>query len=168
MPGLIRQSVQVRRNAHVEIIPLSTGCLGACTYCKTRHARGALGSYELDAIASRARKAAADPLVRLLRLGLGLRVRGLGVADPPAALQGSSRLPGEACKLGNYATRLPDDCRLGRTAAGFVWGFCCMHFLASQLQRRSVCDALHCMTQAAGLQNLTTSLLRTVAESQIA
>ena len=25
---------------HVEILPLSTGCLGACTYCKTKHARG--------------------------------------------------------------------------------------------------------------------------------
>ena len=59
-------ALQVRRNAHVEIIPLSTGCLGACTYCKTRHARGALGSYELDAIASRARKAAADPLVHFV------------------------------------------------------------------------------------------------------
>ena len=61
----ISGALQVRRNAHVEIIPLSTGCLGACTYCKTRHARGALGSYELDAIASRACKAAADPLVRV-------------------------------------------------------------------------------------------------------
>ena len=27
-------AAQVRKNAHVEIIPLSTGCLGACTYCK--------------------------------------------------------------------------------------------------------------------------------------
>lgn len=31
---------KVRKNPLVEIIPLSTGCLGACTYCKTRHARG--------------------------------------------------------------------------------------------------------------------------------
>ncbi|KAJ8531820.1 hypothetical protein ON010_g14142 [Phytophthora cinnamomi] len=38
----------------VEIIPLSTGCLGACTYCKTRHARGKLGSYTPEAIVSRA------------------------------------------------------------------------------------------------------------------
>lgn len=55
---------QVRRNAHVEILPLSTGCLGACTYCKTRHARGALGSYEPSALVARARQALADPLVR--------------------------------------------------------------------------------------------------------
>lgn len=39
----------------VEIIPLSTGCLGSCTYCKTRHARGKLGSYQVQAIVDRAR-----------------------------------------------------------------------------------------------------------------
>lgn len=36
---------KIRRNPLVEIIPLSTGCLGNCTYCKTKHARGKLGSY---------------------------------------------------------------------------------------------------------------------------
>ena len=40
----------MRRNPLVEIVPLSTGCLGACTYCKTKHARGALGSYRLEDI----------------------------------------------------------------------------------------------------------------------
>ncbi|EIE26794.1 hypothetical protein COCSUDRAFT_35241 [Coccomyxa subellipsoidea C-169] len=55
---------KVRRNAHVEILPLSTGCLGACTYCKTKHARGQLGSYELSALVHRAAAAAVDPLVR--------------------------------------------------------------------------------------------------------
>lgn len=54
---------QVRRNAHVEIVPLSTGCLGACTYCKTKHARGQLGSYLPEAIVARVAAAAADPLV---------------------------------------------------------------------------------------------------------
>jgi len=44
---------KVRRNPLVEIVPLSTGCLGACTYCKTRHARGKLGSYKLDDLLSR-------------------------------------------------------------------------------------------------------------------
>lgn len=45
---------KIRRNPFVEIIPLSTGCLGACTYCKTRHARGKLGSYAVEAIVARA------------------------------------------------------------------------------------------------------------------
>lgn len=55
--------LQVRRNRYVEILPLSTGCLGACTYCKTKHARGQLGSYALEALVARAREAAADPQV---------------------------------------------------------------------------------------------------------
>lgn len=45
---------KIRKNPMVEIIPLSTGCLGACTYCKTRHARGKLGSYTPETIVSRA------------------------------------------------------------------------------------------------------------------
>ena len=57
---------QVRRNQHIEIVPLSTGCLGACTYCKTKHARGELGSYSLQALEQRVRQAAADALVRRL------------------------------------------------------------------------------------------------------
>eukprot|EP01068_Selenidium_serpulae_P016796 Selendium_serpulae@DN6323_c0_g1_i1.p1 len=35
---------KIRRNPLIEIIPLSTGCLGSCTYCKTKQARGVLGS----------------------------------------------------------------------------------------------------------------------------
>ena len=45
---------KVRRNRFVEIIPLSTGCLGACLYCKTVHARGKLGSYAPAALLARA------------------------------------------------------------------------------------------------------------------
>jgi len=55
---------KIRKNPHVEIVPLSTGCLGACTYCKTKHARGELGSYAMEALVARVRTAAADPLVR--------------------------------------------------------------------------------------------------------
>ncbi|GIL63707.1 hypothetical protein Vafri_17597 [Volvox africanus] len=55
---------KVRRNRHIEIVPISTGCLGACTYCKTKHARGHLGSYDPAALAERVRQAAADPWVR--------------------------------------------------------------------------------------------------------
>jgi hypothetical protein len=66
--------LQVRRNAHVEIVPLSTGCLGSCTYCKTKHARGQLGSYLPEAIVARVTAAAADPLVRQGRRGGGMEV----------------------------------------------------------------------------------------------
>eukprot|EP01054_Gregarina_sp_Poly1_P004345 Gregarina_sp_Poly_1__4344@NODE_2354_length_2248_cov_252_581843_g444_i1_p1_GENE_NODE_2354_length_2248_cov_252_581843_g444_i1NODE_2354_length_2248_cov_252_581843_g444_i1_p1_ORF_typecomplete_len434_score54_01UPF0004/PF00919_20/5_9e25Radical_SAM/PF04055_21/4e19DUF19/PF01579_18/0_06TRAM/PF01938_20/1e04TRAM/PF01938_20/0_39Imm30/PF15565_6/0_62_NODE_2354_length_2248_cov_252_581843_g444_i19472176 len=48
---------KVRRNNLIEIIPLSTGCLGSCTYCKTKQARGHLGSYAPEAIVERVRSA---------------------------------------------------------------------------------------------------------------
>jgi len=44
---------KMRKKELVEIIPLSTGCLGSCTYCKTKHARGKLGSYDPGAIIER-------------------------------------------------------------------------------------------------------------------
>lgn len=56
---------KIRKNALVEIIPLSTGCLGSCTYCKTRHARGKLGSYDPDAIVERARQAIAEGVMEI-------------------------------------------------------------------------------------------------------
>mmetsp|Transcript_9501 Transcript_9501/g.57951 ORF Transcript_9501/g.57951 Transcript_9501/m.57951 type:complete len:587 (+) Transcript_9501:1426-3186(+) len=55
---------KVRRNAHVEILPLSTGCLGSCTYCKTKHARGELGSYSPEVIRERVKTAVEDGQVR--------------------------------------------------------------------------------------------------------
>lgn len=38
---------KVRRNPLIEIISINTGCLNQCTYCKTKHARGQLGSYPI-------------------------------------------------------------------------------------------------------------------------
>mmetsp|Transcript_111002 Transcript_111002/g.312979 ORF Transcript_111002/g.312979 Transcript_111002/m.312979 type:complete len:572 (-) Transcript_111002:217-1932(-) len=51
---------KVRKNKYVEIIPISGGCLGNCSYCKTKHARGKLSSYAEDAIVGRALRAAAE------------------------------------------------------------------------------------------------------------
>mgnify|MGYP002631845478 CR=1 FL=1 len=56
---------KIRKNALVEIIPLSTGCLGSCTYCKTRHARGKLGSYDPNAIVERARQAIEEGVLEI-------------------------------------------------------------------------------------------------------
>ncbi|GER27535.1 (Dimethylallyl)adenosine tRNAmethylthiotransferase MiaB [Striga asiatica] len=46
---------KVRRNKFVEILPINVGCLGACTYCNTKHARGRLGSYAVDSLVGRVR-----------------------------------------------------------------------------------------------------------------
>lgn len=36
---------KMRKNDFVEIVPVSQGCLGACSFCKTKFARGNLASY---------------------------------------------------------------------------------------------------------------------------
>jgi threonylcarbamoyladenosine tRNA methylthiotransferase CDKAL1 len=41
---------KIRKNPVVEIIPIAAGCLGECSYCKTRLARGRLFSYDARAI----------------------------------------------------------------------------------------------------------------------
>jgi threonylcarbamoyladenosine tRNA methylthiotransferase CDKAL1 len=46
---------KIRRNPFIEIIPINTGCLNQCTYCKTKHARGDLGSYHSEEIINRVR-----------------------------------------------------------------------------------------------------------------
>jgi len=47
---------KVRRNPLIEIISINTGCLNQCTYCKTKHARGELGSYSPEEIVDRVKQ----------------------------------------------------------------------------------------------------------------
>ncbi|KAK3909552.1 Threonylcarbamoyladenosine tRNA methylthiotransferase [Frankliniella fusca] len=54
MGGASLELPKVRRNDLIEIIAINTGCLNQCTYCKTKHARGDLGSYPPDEIVARA------------------------------------------------------------------------------------------------------------------
>ncbi|CAH1397921.1 unnamed protein product [Nezara viridula] len=56
---------KVRRNPLIEIIPINTGCLNQCTYCKTKHARGELGSYPPGEIIARAVEAFSEGVVEL-------------------------------------------------------------------------------------------------------
>lgn len=51
---------KVRANPVVEIIPLSEGCLGACTYCITKAARGTLKSHAPEKIIQRIGNAVAE------------------------------------------------------------------------------------------------------------
>lgn len=46
---------KIRRNPFIEIISINVGCLNQCTYCKTKHARGHLGSYPVEEIVDRVR-----------------------------------------------------------------------------------------------------------------
>lgn len=56
---------KIRRNPLVEIVPISTGCLNACTYCKTKHARGHLGSYPIDEIVERIEKVVSEGVLEI-------------------------------------------------------------------------------------------------------
>lgn len=56
---------KVRRNPLIEIIAINTGCLNLCTYCKTKHARGDLGSYPPEEIVARARQAFEEGVVEI-------------------------------------------------------------------------------------------------------
>ncbi|XP_050308772.1 threonylcarbamoyladenosine tRNA methylthiotransferase [Anthonomus grandis grandis] len=56
---------KVRRNPLIEIIAINTGCLNQCTYCKTKHARGDLGSYPPEEIVARAQQAFEEGVVEI-------------------------------------------------------------------------------------------------------
>lgn len=56
---------KIRKNNLIEIIPINAGCLGSCTYCKTKHARGKLGSYTGDAILNRQRSAISEGVTEI-------------------------------------------------------------------------------------------------------
>ncbi|XP_061202381.1 threonylcarbamoyladenosine tRNA methylthiotransferase isoform X2 [Neopsephotus bourkii] len=47
---------KIRKNPLIEIISINTGCLNACTYCKTKHARGDLASYPVEDLVNRAKQ----------------------------------------------------------------------------------------------------------------
>ncbi|XP_041488939.1 LOW QUALITY PROTEIN: threonylcarbamoyladenosine tRNA methylthiotransferase [Microtus oregoni] len=47
---------KIRKNPLIEIISINTGCLNACTYCKTKHARGNLASYPIAELVERAKQ----------------------------------------------------------------------------------------------------------------
>ncbi len=44
-PGADLGLPKIRKNELIEIVPISSGCLNNCTYCKTKQARGMLVSY---------------------------------------------------------------------------------------------------------------------------
>ena len=47
---------KARINKYIEIIAISVGCMGACTYCSVKFARGDLYSYPKELIVQRIRK----------------------------------------------------------------------------------------------------------------
>ena len=56
---------KTRLNKYVEIIQIAEGCLGSCSYCCTKFARGKLFSYPIETILRRAKKALENGAVEL-------------------------------------------------------------------------------------------------------
>ncbi|XP_018024113.1 threonylcarbamoyladenosine tRNA methylthiotransferase isoform X2 [Hyalella azteca] len=63
--GACLQLPKIRRNPLIEIISINTGCLNQCTYCKTKHARGQLGSYPVDELVARAVQSFSEGVVEI-------------------------------------------------------------------------------------------------------
>eukprot|EP00927_Polykrikos_kofoidii_P066380 TRINITY_DN61992_c0_g1_i1.p1 TRINITY_DN61992_c0_g1~~TRINITY_DN61992_c0_g1_i1.p1 ORF type:complete len:613 (+),score=88.23 TRINITY_DN61992_c0_g1_i1:78-1841(+) len=94
---------KVRKNKFVEIIPISGGCLGNCSYCKTKHARGKLSSYTEDAIVARALQASAEGVSEVWMTSEDTGAYGIDIGTNIAALlkRVSDALPaGVMMKLG--------------------------------------------------------------------
>lgn len=56
---------KIRKNPYIEIIPINSGCLNQCTYCKTKHARGDLRSYPVSEIVNRATQVFKEGVVEI-------------------------------------------------------------------------------------------------------
>ena len=56
---------KIRQDSYVHVIQICEGCLGACTYCCTRFARGHLNSYPIADIVAEARDAIEDGCVEI-------------------------------------------------------------------------------------------------------
>lgn len=128
---------KVRKNPLVEIIAISTGCLNQCTYCKTKHARGELGSYPPDEIVERAVQAFQEGVVEvwLTSEDTGAYGRDIG-----------SSLPELLYRLTDV---IPDGCmlRLGMTNPPYILEH--LEDVASILKHPRVYAFLHVPIQSA-------------------
>ncbi|XP_045622421.1 threonylcarbamoyladenosine tRNA methylthiotransferase [Procambarus clarkii] len=91
---------KVRRNPLIEIISINTGCLNQCTYCKTKHARGELGSYDIEEVVARAQQSFSEGVceVWLTSEDTGAYGRDIGVSLPELLWQLVEVIP-EGCRL---------------------------------------------------------------------
>lgn len=100
---------KVRRNPLIEIIAINTGCLNACTYCKTKHARGELGSYPPEEIVARAVQSFQEGVVEiwLTSEDTGAYGRDIGATLPDLLWQLVDVIP-EGCRYNRIETLYPN------------------------------------------------------------
>lgn len=56
---------KVRKDKYAEIITINAGCLGSCTFCKTKLSRGKVVSYTVEAIIERALQAVSEGVCQI-------------------------------------------------------------------------------------------------------
>ncbi|KAJ6807217.1 threonylcarbamoyladenosine tRNA methylthiotransferase [Iris pallida] len=129
---------KVRKNKFIEILPINVGCLGACTYCKTKHARGHLGSYTVDSLVGRVRAVLSEGVkeIWLSSEDTGAYGRDIG-----------SNLP---LLLNAIVAELPSDrstmLRIGMTNPPFILEY--LQDIAEVLRHPSVYSFLHVPVQS--------------------
>jgi threonylcarbamoyladenosine tRNA methylthiotransferase CDKAL1 len=106
-----------RRHAGIEIIPVSKGCLGSCTFCQTVLARGRLHSFPADEIVARVERAAAEGVRVVWLTSQDCGAYGMDTGTTlPALLARVARVPGDFLVRVGMAN--PDT--LGPRAAEFA------------------------------------------------
>lgn len=101
---------RIRRNELIEVLPISSGCLGYCTYCKTRQARGSLKSYRIESILERIGLAIKDGVQQIWLTSEDTGAYGLDIGSNIAIL------------LREVQTKVSDDVmvRLGMTNPPYI------------------------------------------------
>ena len=101
---------KIRKNRFMEIIPINTGCLGNCTYCKTKHARGHLGSYKKEEIIRRMKKACEEGVKEIWMTSEDTGAYGLDIGTNISEL------------LIEFVEAMPDDLmlRIGMTNPPYI------------------------------------------------
>jgi len=77
---------KVRKHRLAEIITINAGCLGNCTYCKTKMARGKVVSYPVDAIIARSLEAAKEGVCQIELASEDMGAYGLDIGTDIAEL----------------------------------------------------------------------------------
>lgn len=155
---------KVRKNKFVEILPINVGCLGACTYCKTKHARGHLGSYTIDSLVGRVNTVIADGVkeIWLSSEDTGAYGRDIGVNLPTLLNAIVAELPPDASTM----------LRIGMTNPPFILEH--LKEIAEVLRHPCVYSFLHVPVQSgsdavlnAMNREYTVSEFRTVVDTLI-
>jgi len=128
---------KVRKNPLIEIIAINTGCLNQCTYCKTKHARGELGSYPPEEIVARAKQSFEEGVVEiwLTSEDTGAYGKDIGVTLPKLLWQLVEVIP-RGCMM-----------RVGMTNPPYIQEY--LDDMAKVLNHPRVYSFLHIPVQAA-------------------